>query len=210
MKRRQFVIGLSAGTALALSAPHWARGEEAIADKDGPLAEMVMGNANAPVTIIAYESLTCPHCADFEANTLPKLKKAYIDTGKVRFILRDFPFDQVSMRAHMMARCTGKERFFGTVTVLFRTQQNWSRAKSAQQLMDNLARIGRLAGLSRADFDACMKNEKLIRFIVRRIEEANKTYGVRSTPTFIINGKRAIIGAQPFERFESAIDPLIK
>lgn len=210
MKRRQFVIGLSAGAALVLSAPSWAGSKDMVPDKKGLLAEMAIGNPNAPVTIIAYESLTCPHCAEFEAVTFPKLKKAYIDTGKVRFILRDFPFDQVSLRAHMMARCTGKKQYFGTVAVLFRTQQRWSRAKSEKQLMDDLARIGRLAGLSRADFDACMKNKKLIRFIVQRIEKASKTYGVKGTPTFIINGKRAIVGAQPFERFESVINPLIK
>lgn len=202
--RRQFTAGLIATAALFPLLPTAVRAETA--KQEDLLAEMVMGKADAPVTIIAYESMTCPHCASFHANTLPRLKKTYIDTGKVKFIMRDFPFDQVALRAHMMARCSGKDRFFGMVEVLYRSQESWSRA---QNPMAALAGVGRMSGLSQADFDACVKNKELFDFIVRRIKEGREKYGIKSTPSFIIGNKLAIVGAQPFEEFEKVLEPLV-
>ena len=169
-------------------------------------AEMVLGDTNAPVTIIAYESLTCPHCAAFDAETLPKLKAEYIDTGKVKLVMRGFPFDQLALAGEAMARCAGKSRYFGLISVLFRTQQSWAAPPNQ---MEKLQQIGRLSGLSKEDFDACMADKDLQKFIVGRLEEANKKYGVSSTPTFIINEDKKIVGAQPYEEFEKVLKPLI-
>lgn len=204
LDRRRFTAGLISAAALLPLLPAAARAE--IAKREDLLAEMVMGKADAPVTIIAYESMTCPHCASFHANTLPRLKKEYIDTGKVKFVMRDFPFDQVALRAHMMARCSGKDRFFGMVEVLYRSQESWTRA---QNPLAALAGVGRMSGLSQADFDACMKHKELFDFIVRRIKEGRDKYGVERTPSFVIAGKLAIVGAQPFDEFEKVLEPLI-
>lgn len=169
-------------------------------------AEMMLGDANAPVTIIAYESLTCPHCASFHANTLPKLKKNYIDTGKVKFIMRDFPFDRLSLTAHMAARCAGPDVFFPLVEMFFGSQRTWATAQDKVAAIGQIARIG---GLSDEEYKACISDQKLTDFIVNRIEEANKKYAVASTPTFIINGRKAIVGAQPYEEFEKVLKPLL-
>lgn len=169
-------------------------------------AEMTLGNPDAPVTIIAYESLTCPHCASFHANTLPQIKKNYIETGKVKFIMRDFPFDRLSLTAHMAARCAGPDVYFALVELLFGSQGTWVRAQDKIAAIGQIARIG---GLSDEEYKACISDQKLTDFIVQRIEEGNKKYGVTSTPTFIINGKKSIVGAQPYEEFEKVLKPLV-
>ncbi len=168
------------------------------------LADKVFGSADAPIEIVAYESLTCPHCASFHANAWHDIKEKYIDTGKARFILRDFPFDALGLRAAMMARCAGDERYYGIVEVLFKSQMQWARA---QDPMQALAGIGRLAGLSEADFEACMANEALLEGILKGRQEAEAKFDVSSTPTFIINGTK-VVGAQPFEEFDKVMAPM--
>ncbi len=164
-----------------------------------------IGSADAPVTMIEYASLTCPHCASFHNETLPKLKQAYIDTGKVRLIYRDFPIDALAYRAAILTRCVEPERYFGMLEVLFGGQDGWSRAKDP---MAALRRIGRLAGIGTEKFDACMTDKKIGDGILGTRLKASREHDVGTTPTFIINGRK-ITGAQPFEEFDKILRALV-
>lgn len=170
------------------------------------MSERVLGKPDAPVTIIEFASLTCPHCKDFALNTLPQLKTAYIDTGKVKLIYRDFPLDGRAAMASMVARCAPKDRYFAFIEALFRGQDTWARAPDARVPLGQMARLG---GMSQEDFDACIKNEALFNAIKQDAQDAQKKYTVDSTPTFIINGKK-LEGGHSFENFEAAIKPLLK
>lgn len=170
------------------------------------MSERVLGKADAPVTIIEFASLTCPHCKDFDLNTLPKLKAAYIDTGKVKLVYRDFPLDGRALLAAMVARCAPKDRYFAFLDALFRGQDTWARAQDTTQALGQVARVG---GMSQADFDACIKNQDLFEAIKKDAVEAQSQYKIESTPTFIINGKK-MDGAHSFESFETALKPLLK
>ncbi len=173
-------------------------------DIDQALNDRVLGDANAPVEIVAYESLTCPHCAAFHRDTYDLLKERYIDTGKVRFVFRDFPLDGTALRASMLARCADPSQFFGMIEVLFRSQSDWARS---QDTVGALGKIGLFAGIRRDAFDSCMDNEDLLDGIIR-IRQEGTDAGVRSTPTFIINGT-IYSGNRSIEDFASIIDPLL-
>ncbi len=164
-----------------------------------------MGSADAPVTMIEYASLTCPHCASFHKETLPKLKQAYIDTGKVRLIYRDFPIDALAFRAAILTRCVEPERYFGLLEVLYGGQDGWARAQDA---MAALRRIGRLAGIGPEKFDACMADKEIGDGILGTRLKASREHDVSTTPTFIINGRK-ITGAQPFEEFDKILRALV-
>jgi protein-disulfide isomerase len=170
------------------------------------LAERTLGKADAPITIIEYASLTCPHCRDFDAQTLPKVKAAYIDTGKAKLIYRDFPLDGLALRAAGLARCAPPERYFPMIDTLFQQQDNWSRAKDP---MDALAKLGRLAGMSPDLIDACLKSDKLMDGIVNIRLGGEQQFKVDSTPTFLINGTK-VSGFLPFEEFDKLLKPLAK
>ncbi len=172
------------------------------------LADRVLGDPNAPVTILDYSSMTCPHCAAFHTETLPKIKEKYIDTGKVKLVFRDFPLDQAALRASMLERCAPAERYFPLVDVLFKSQAQWSRGSDPAKA---LAQYGKLAGMSQATIDACLANQPLADGILQsRLTGADK-YKVESTPTFVLNdGAATISGAQSFETFAAAIDKLLK
>ena len=166
------------------------------------LDERVMGSEDAPVTMIEYSSLTCSHCADFHGGTFKKIKEAYIDTGKVRFVFRDFPFEQRGMTAGMVARCAPKQSFFGFLEVLFRAQDKWV---NDPHFLDALRRYGRLGGISKAAFDACLENQQLLDRIVERRREADEKYKIDATPSFIIEGEK-VTGNLPFADFQKIID----
>lgn len=168
----------------------------------GPLGDMSLGDPKAPIKIYEYASLTCSHCAEFNKDTFPSLKKDYIDTGKVYYTLRDFPFDPIATAAYMLAHCAGPERYFDFVDVLFKTQAQWA---FVQTPMDALKNIGKQGGFSDDTFDACMKNEKIFDHVKAVAERGASTFGVRSTPTFFINGEK-VDGAIPYSDFE----PLLK
>lgn len=170
------------------------------------LLDRVMGNPAATVTIIEYASFTCPHCATFHTETLPQLKKEYLDGGKVKLIFRDFPFDEPALRASMMARCMPPERYFPMVETLFKTQNQWARDKDATAA---LARLGKLAGMSDADFKTCMGNEALMNGVLKSRVDGEKQHGVQSTPSFIINDENKLSGAQPLSEFDRIIKPLL-
>ncbi|MHC8508550.1 MAG: DsbA family protein [Rhodospirillales bacterium] len=166
------------------------------------LAERVLGSPDAPVTIIEYSSLGCPHCAAFHRETLPVIQERYIDTGKVRLIFNDFPFGVPALAAAMLARCAPQERYFAFIEVLFKSQPSWAPAEDPLAALIQVARMG---GLSKADFDACIGNQELLEAIQQRKNRASEDMDVNSTPTFFINGDK-IEGARPFEDFEEVIE----
>lgn len=174
-------------------------------DIEAALKERAIGDPAAPVTMIEYASLTCPHCASFHNDTYKAFKARYIDSGKVRLIYRDFPLDGVALRAAMMARCTIDQRYFGLLQVLYKSQNNWARAKDP---VAELAKIGRLAGIDQAAFDDCMASEELINGILE-VRQKAAADGVRSTPTFII-GDKVYPGSRSIEEFAEIIEPLLK
>lgn len=201
MRRRALLIGSLAGVATAGVAPRLAWTQDGwdpqITDFD-----KVLGSPDAPVTILEYSSYTCPHCARFHRETLPRLKTEYIDPGVVRLVFRDFPLDGMALRAGMMARCLPDPLFFSMNEVLFAQQQEWARAADPVQALGNL---GRVAGLNAEAFQACMADEGLADRIIQLRLEGAQRYEVNSTPTFVINGE-ILAGAQPFERFASMIE----
>lgn len=177
--------GLFAAFALAVAAfatPLSAQEGEAWAKGD-----MALGKADAPVTVIEYASMTCPHCARFHAETFKAFKEKYVDTGRVRLIFREFPFDGLALRASMLARCAGPDRYFPMIEVLFQQQRQWTSAKDP---LAALAQIGKLGGVSQEKFDACMKNEELSNAIVQTRLEGQQKHDVNSTPTFVIDGEK--------------------
>jgi protein-disulfide isomerase len=174
----------------------------------GPLGDMVLGADNAPVTIIEYASMTCSHCADFHNKTYPKLKERYIDTGKVRFILREFPLDPLAAGAFMLARCAGKDdknKYFAMVETLFHQQRDWL----VQRPLDPLKAIAKQAGFSEQTFEQCLANQQVLNGIEQVRQRAAEKLGVNSTPTFFINGKIQR-GAISIEELDKQIESYLK
>lgn len=167
----------------------------------GALEDQVLGNADAPVTIVEYASLTCSHCADFTNNTLPAIKEKYIDTGKVRLILREFPFDPRATAAFMLARCAPDNRYFPMIDVLFKQQMQWAAADDAQAA---LLQIAKLAGFTQETFNACLTNQQLLDD-VNAVRDRGSEFGVNATPTFFINGQK-YSGALTVEQMSAIID----
>ena len=172
-----------------------------------PLTEddIILGKAEAPLTIVEYASLTCPHCAAFDAETMPRLKAEYIDTGKVRYVYRDFPLDRLALTASVVARCAGRERFFGFVEAFFASQQTWARA---QNPVEALGRIARQGGMGDSEFDACVKDQAALDKVLAQRLEAEKTYKIQSTPTLLIQGDR-YSGALRFEELKRVLDSML-
>jgi len=166
------------------------------------LNEMVMGDPDAPVTMVEFASMTCSHCAAFHRERLPELKKKYIDTGKLRYILRDFPLDGLALRASMGARCAGGERYFAYVSSIFERQPQWIRS---EEPLNALGKIFKLGGMSQADFDACMENKELAQKIVQASQTASKALSINATPSFWLAGE-TFSGNQPMEKYESLIE----
>ncbi|NCM96120.1 MAG: DsbA family protein [Rhodobacterales bacterium] len=185
----------------ALSAPAWAS-EDDLAAKGYAVGDMALGDPNAPVTVIEYASLTCPHCATFHNDTWPTIRQNYVDTGKVRFIFRDVYFDQYGLWASMIARCGGEGPFFGYLTQLFGKQKEWARS---DDIVGELQRIGRLGGLPAERMQACLTDEALLNRLVADYQANATADNVRSTPTFIINGETAT-GAMSAAAFSALID----
>ncbi len=174
----------------------------------GALPDMVMGDAKAPVTVIEYASMTCPHCAHFTETTFPELKKRYIDTGKVRFIFREFPLDQLAAAAFMLARCAGEtdsSKYFTMVDTMFRQQRVWAVEKPLPPLLA----LAKQAGFTQSAFEACLQNQKLLDGIEAVRTRATDKFKVQSTPSFFINGT-LFAGALTIEDMAKQIDPLLK
>ncbi|WP_457582539.1 DsbA family protein [Ensifer canadensis] len=152
----------------------------------GALPEMAIGDANAPVTIVEYMSMTCPHCAAFHNNTFEAIKTKYIDSGKVRFVLREFPFDPRAAAAFMLARCAPEGQYFPMISMLFKQQQQWAAAQNGR---DALLQMSKLAGFTQESFESCLTNQKLLDDVNAVMQRGAKDFGVQSTPTFFVNGE---------------------
>jgi protein-disulfide isomerase len=170
----------------------------------GPLGDMSLGDEKAPVTIIEYASMTCPHCAHFHETTYPELKTKYIDTGKVRFIFREFPLDQLAAAGFMLARCSGKDKYFPMIETLFQKQRDWVVQRPLAPLMT----ISKQAGLSEQAFNECLKNQQVLDGI-EEVRQRGTKFGVQSTPTFFINGK-IYRGALTMAEMEKELAPYLK
>ena len=165
----------------------------------------VLGDPNAPVTMIEYASLTCPHCAHFNTQILPDVKKKWIDTGKVKLIYRDFPLDQVAAKAAQIAECAPKDRYFGVIDLIFAGQQSWATASDP---IAALAKPLRIAGLGEAEIKECLANEAMSNAVVADLQ-TGQTLGVNSTPTLIINGQ-LYPGARSVEELDGVFGKLVK
>ena len=156
--------------------------------KPGSLPEIALGKEDAPVKIVEYMSLTCPHCAHFAVNTFDTIKQKYVDTGKVRFIIREFPFDPRAAAAFMLARCAPQEQYMPMVEMLFKQQIAWASPDVDGRAA--LLQMSKLAGFTEDSFTKCLTNQKLLDDVNSVRERAAKDFGVNATPTFLINGKR--------------------
>jgi protein-disulfide isomerase len=163
--------------------------------------EKVLGEANAPVTIVEYFSLGCPHCRHFHETILPKLKTEYIDTGKVRLVFRDFPLDGVSLAAATLTRCVNDLAYFAMVDTLFAQQDAWH----VQNGIGQVANIAKNAGMDQAAFDACIADPARKDPAVASRSEAETKFQVNSTPTFFIND-RVLKGVSEYEAFKATVD----
>jgi protein-disulfide isomerase len=174
----------------------------------GALPDMVMGDPKAKVTVIEYASMTCPHCAHFAETTFPEFKKRYVDTGKARYIFREFPLDQLAAAAFMLARCaseTDSSKYFTMIDTLFRQQKAWAIEKPLPPLMT----LAKQAGFTEATFNACLQNQKLLDGIEAVRTRAVDKFKVQSTPSFFINGTLTA-GAMTIDEMAKQIDPLVK
>ncbi|MEM7193206.1 MAG: DsbA family protein [Pseudomonadota bacterium] len=169
---------------------------------EGPLEDIVLGDPNGDVVIVEYASMTCPHCAHFYTDVFPELKKKYIDTGKARFIFREFPLDGLAMAASMLARCAGPDRFHPMIEGLFETQETW--AVTGPDGKEKLKSIAKQAGFSEESFEECVADKELFDKIVAVRKKANEEYGVKSTPSFFVNGKP--LSGVTIEIFDAAIE----
>ena len=154
------------------------------------VAEMTLGNPDADVTVIEYASFTCPHCARFHEGPYKDLKADYIDTGKINFVYREVYFDRFGLWAGMLARCGGEERYFGLVDLLYETQRDWASGGDPSVVADNLRRLGRTAGLSDEQVNACLEDAAMAQAMVAVYQENATADGIDSTPSFVINGQR--------------------
>lgn len=176
--------------------------------KPQSLPDMALGPANAPVTITEYASMTCPHCATFTETVFPKIKSEYIDSGKIRFVFREFPLDIKAAAGSMLARCIAKDdaaKYFAVIDMLFKQQSDWAMKNTTE----TLTRIGKQAGLSQQGVEACLKDQALLDKIAADQKFANEVLKVNSTPTFFINGEM-IKGETSFEEFDKRIKSLLK
>jgi protein-disulfide isomerase len=172
------------------------------------LPDMALGPKDAAVTVTEYASMTCPHCAAFTKDVFPKIKEAFIDTGKIRFVFREFPLDIKAAAGSMLARCIAKDdagKYFAVNELLFKTQDDWVMKDTAA----SLTRIGKQAGLSQEAVEACLKDQALLDKIAADQKFANEVLKVNSTPTFFVNGDK-LTGETSFEEFSKKITPLLK
>ena len=172
----------------------------------GAMSEKVLGDDDAEITIIEYASLTCPHCAQFHAEILPKIKTEYIEPGKAKLVYRDFPLDEVALKASLLARCAPDDKFFTFIDALFSQQFAWSRSNDPVEALTNLGMVG---GLSKESVDACLSNEELTDYVLQVRLDGQNEYDVNSTPTVIINGKK-LAHVSSFDEVKAAIDPLVQ
>jgi protein-disulfide isomerase len=228
--RNTILAGVAAASVLILGLAAWQFGNWATdeappsgsqtaadaADADaaiGPLADdggqamplfeddHILGSPDAPITMIEYASLTCPHCAKFHNDILPEIKKNYIDEGLVKLVFRDFPLDRVALHAAQIAHCAPDDSYFRILGVMFSSQEQWATAADPAAALEQ---IGRTGGVAPDALATCVADDGLVQKILTRAQEGKDVYGIQSTPSFIING-RLVTGAQPYEDFDEIL-----
>lgn len=201
--RRTLFAGLAALSALFSLAGATMASAQATAPQPY-MGLKVIGNPDAPVTIEEYASLACSHCADFHTKILPTIKKDFLDTGKAKLVVNPYPLNGPGLRAEMLARCAGEQRYPAMLDILFKSQAQWLN----QNFMGELAKIARLAGFTQAQFDACMQNKQLEQFIAQSQFTAQNKHQIQSTPTFILNGGAARVEGANEKQLVAAIEKL--
>ena len=177
--------------------------------------DMVHGSATAPVTIVEYASMTCPHCAAFQKDVIPKLNKDYVDTGKVKVVFREYPLDGAARMASAVARCLTGDQYFSFIDLLFKNQMNWikdfdnNNQLTKEDILEGLSQMGRFAGLSREKVQSCADDPKNLALVDANWMEGQTKYNVNSTPTFLINGTPHS-GEIPYDELQKILDPLVK
>lgn len=169
-----------------------------------PIEEMVIGDPNAPLTVIEYASFTCPHCATFHENTYGDLKKNYIDKGKIKFVFREIYFDKYGIWASMIARCAGPEKFFGLTDMLLSSQRTWAGAGDDLAIVNELSKIARLAGMEEDQAQSCLRDGDKIKALVAWYKQNATADGVRSTPSFMIDGQ--LYSNMDYDEFSKLLD----
>ena len=197
------LVGLTLAAALPAAAQAPTPADKANAESALAVSaqDRVLGKPDAPITIIEYASLSCSHCAHFAGEVLPKLKGKWIDSGKAKLILRDFPLDEPALLAQMAARCAPPERYYPLVETLFETQDKWAVAKDWRAALERIARLG---GIGKKEFDSCLGNKAIEDQVAQSRLTAATQLGVNSTPTFFVNGKK-YDGAPTFEAFDELL-----
>lgn len=172
------------------------------------MVDRVLGDVNAPVTIVEYASYTCSHCAHFANTIMADVKAQLVDTGKAKLILREFPLDKIALKASQMARCAPADKYYDLAEVIFRNQERWLKSDNPEQ---SLMQLGSLAGMDADMMKACMGNAELETAILERMARAQREVKVTSTPTFVFNeGEEILTGAQPVESFVKAVEKLTR
>jgi protein-disulfide isomerase len=200
--RNLFAPVLPALVAAALSlAPLAAPAQEV---DTSTIADMALGQADAPVTVIEYASFTCPHCATFHDEVFPDLKRNYIDTGKIRFVHREVYFDRYGLWAGMVARCGGEMRYFGVADQIYERQREWTKGGDPAEVAANLRRIGLSAGLTDTQLDACLSDGEKAQTLVAWYQQNAERDGIEGTPSFIIDGEKH--SNMSYEDFSALLD----
>jgi len=168
---------------------------------EGPMGDYALGSPDAPVTVYEYASLTCNHCAAFHLQSFPEIMEKYVETGQVRWVIRSFPFDPAATAAVMLARCSGENRYYKFLDVLFEQQPQWAFSGNPGA---NLEAIAKQGGFSSEAYNACVQNEEIFEHVRDVQTRGQEVHGVRSTPTFFVNGEK-VEGALPFEEFEEVL-----
>lgn len=199
---RRTALALIAGTGATMALPGYTQ-----AIDDAPVEEMSYGDENAPITMIEYASYTCPHCAAFHADVYPLIKENYIETGKVRMVIRPVYFDRLGLWADLLARCGGQDRYFGIANMIYENQSSWTQGESAVDIVNNLYAMGRLAGMNDDEMEACMQDNEHAQSLVAASTRDIDADGIQGTPTFVING--TVTKNMPYTGFVAAFDEIL-
>lgn len=201
--RRQLLTGTAGLAAAAMLGTRSAQAQTDLTTA-GPLGDVWLGSADAKVTVIEYASLTCSHCAAFHQDTWPALKAKYIDTGKIRFTLREFPLDPLATAGFMLARCNGNDKYYPMTDMLFSQQKAWA---FTDKPVDALSSMVKQAGFTQDSFEACLKRQDIYD-AVTQVKDRGAKVGVDATPTFFINGQKRS-GALSIAEFDKILEPLL-
>ena len=208
-------VALVAGGGLVFAPPSLIAEEEAPSVpveelmKPGDLAELADGPADAKVVIVEYFSMTCPHCAEFSNKVFPELKKKYIDTGKVRFIFREFPHNNRAFAASMLARCVGDDKSIPMIEGLFETQADWAFKQDNPGFKQALLEIAKQSGFTQESFDKCLTDQALLDKLAAQHKRAMESFGINRIPTLFVNGKK-LVGEPSLANVEKLLQPLVQ